>query len=118
MMRSQAKGTRVHSEVEIFSKMMYKDSVQEVVKKEIEAGALVTKEEKLRGLKELTKKAYEASSDEVRALCKAKVQEERDSKAQIILEGLRGEGIGRPTNEQYAKSDLPLSASPFFADGV
>ncbi|KAG1884886.1 hypothetical protein F4604DRAFT_1952018 [Suillus subluteus] len=104
LMGSKAKGTRVHSEVEVFSKMMYKDSVQDVVKKEIEGGALVTKEEKLRGLKELTRKAYEASSNEVRALCKAKVQEERESKAQVILGGLRGGGSVRPTNEQYAKA--------------
>lgn len=83
-MGSRAKGTRVHSEVEVFSKMMYKDNVQEMVKKEIEAGALATKEERLRGMKELTRKAYDASSEEVRALCKAKVQEERDLKAQVI----------------------------------
>ncbi|KAG1722939.1 uncharacterized protein EDB91DRAFT_1087974 [Suillus paluster] len=100
LMGSKAKGTRVHSEVEVFSKMMYKDNVQEMVKKEIEAGALVTKEEKLRGLKELTRKVYDASSEEVRALCKAKVQEERDSKAQVILGGLKGGGGVCPTNEQ------------------
>lgn len=87
--------------------MMYRESVQEGVKKEIETGALVTKEEKLLGIRQLTRKAYKASSDEVRALCKAKVQEERDSKAQVrALEGLRGEGSVPPTNEQYATSDL------------
>ncbi|KAG1877176.1 hypothetical protein F4604DRAFT_1924231 [Suillus subluteus] len=111
LMNNRAKGTRVHSEVEVFSKMMYRESVQEGVKKEIETGALVTKEEKLLGIRELTRKAYEASSDEVRALCKAKVQEERDSKTQVrVLGGLRGEGSVPPTNEQYATLDLPLSA--------
>lgn len=109
LMGSRAKGTRVHSEVEVFSKMMYKDNVQEMVKKEIEAGALATKEERLRGMKELTRKAYDASSEEVRALCKAKVQEERDLKAQVILQGLKEGGGVCPTNEQYAKSDLPSS---------
>ncbi|KAG1837191.1 hypothetical protein F4604DRAFT_1692421 [Suillus subluteus] len=64
LMNNRAKGTRVHSEVEVFSKMMYRESVQEGVKKEIETGALVTKEEKLLGIRELTRKAYEASSDE------------------------------------------------------
>ncbi|KAG1830656.1 hypothetical protein EV424DRAFT_1534992 [Suillus variegatus] len=90
--RSQKSELRVHEE-----------SVQEGVKKEIETGALVTKEGKLLSIRQLTRKAYEASSNEVHALCKAKVQEERDSKAQVrALEGLRGEGSVPPTNEQYA----------------
>ncbi|KAG1812313.1 hypothetical protein EV424DRAFT_1349349 [Suillus variegatus] len=102
--RSQKSGkAAVNAMTKSITKLMRskaKDSVQEVAKKKIEAGALVTKEEKLHGMKKLTRKAYEASSDEVHALCKAKVQEERDSKAQVIFEGLRGEGSGCPTNEQ------------------
>ncbi|KAG1884517.1 hypothetical protein F4604DRAFT_1676646 [Suillus subluteus] len=43
LMNNRAKGTRVHSEVEVFSKMMYRESVQEGVKKEIETVPLSQK---------------------------------------------------------------------------
>ncbi|KAG1850228.1 hypothetical protein DFJ58DRAFT_842501 [Suillus subalutaceus] len=99
MLTNKAKGTRIHTEAEVFSKMRYADDVQAQVKESIASGSL-TKSEKLGAVKLMTRTAYEDASEDVKALCRAKVQAERDAKASEILK----KTDGAPTNAQYARA--------------
>lgn len=101
MIGNKAKGTRVHTEVEIFSKMNYDAAVRSQIKEKIECGLLVTKNEKLMAVRESTKAAYEAAPLEIQLLCKAKAAEEREAKASTILS--EAAATRTPTNAQYAK---------------
>ncbi|KAG2130726.1 hypothetical protein DEU56DRAFT_914724 [Suillus clintonianus] len=102
MLGNKAKGTRALTEVEIFSKLNYDTAVRSQIKEKIEAGLLVTKNEKLLAVKESTKAAYEAAPSEIRSLCKAKAAEEREAKASVVLS--EAAATGTPTNAQYAKA--------------
>ncbi|KIK33963.1 hypothetical protein CY34DRAFT_110466 [Suillus luteus UH-Slu-Lm8-n1] len=102
MLGNRAKGTRVHMEVEIFSKMNYDSAVRGQIQEKIDSGLLVTRNEKLLAVRETTKAAYEAAPPEIKSLCKAKAAEERNSKASVILPGPRA--TERPTNAQYVKA--------------
>ncbi|KAG1788019.1 uncharacterized protein HD556DRAFT_1448204 [Suillus plorans] len=97
ILTSKAKGTRVHTEAEVFSKMRYADDIQQQVKESIASNGL-TKREKLGAVKLMTRTAYEDASEDVKALCRAKVQAERDAKASEVLK----KPDGAPTNAQYA----------------
>ncbi|KAG2112110.1 hypothetical protein DEU56DRAFT_919893 [Suillus clintonianus] len=101
MISNKAKGTRVHTEVEIFSKMNYDTAVRSQIKEKIESGLLVTKNDKLLAVRESTKAAYEAAPPEIRTLCKEKAAEERETRASVMLSDA---AIGPPTNAQYAKA--------------
>lgn len=101
MIGNKAKGTRVHTEVEIFSKMNYDAAVRSQIKEKIECGLLVTKNEKLMAVRESTKASYEAAPLEIQLLCKAKAAEEREAKASTILS--EAAATRTPTNAQYAK---------------
>ncbi|KAG2746734.1 hypothetical protein P692DRAFT_20876338 [Suillus brevipes Sb2] len=103
MIGNKAKGTRVHTEVEIFSKMNYDSAVRSQIKEKIESGLLVTKNEKLMAVRELTKAAYEAAPPEIQLLCKAKAAEEHEAKASAMLSEA-ATASGTPTNAQYAKA--------------
>ncbi|KAG2743261.1 hypothetical protein P692DRAFT_20747481 [Suillus brevipes Sb2] len=98
MLTSKAKGTRVHTEVEIFSKMRYANDVQPQMKEGIASGSLSTKNEKLGAVRSMTRTAYEDASEDLKTLCRAKVQEERDAKASEVLK----KTDEAPTNAQYA----------------
>ncbi|KAG1844598.1 hypothetical protein F4604DRAFT_1937431 [Suillus subluteus] len=102
MLGNRAKGTRVHTEVEIFSKMNYDSAVRGQIQEKIDSGLLVTRNEKLLAVQETTKAAYEAAPPEIKSLCKAKAAEEQNSKASVILPGPRA--TEQPTNAQYAKA--------------
>ncbi|KAG2037610.1 hypothetical protein BDR03DRAFT_1010654 [Suillus americanus] len=97
MLTNKAKGTRIHTEAEVFSKMRYTDDVQAQVKESIVSGSL-TKGEKLGAVKMMTHTAYEDASEDIKALCRAKVQAERDAKASEVLK----KTDKAPTNAQYA----------------
>ncbi|KAG2124117.1 hypothetical protein BD769DRAFT_1388919 [Suillus cothurnatus] len=97
MLTNKAKGTRIHTEAEVFSKMRYTDDVQAQVKESIASGSL-TKGEKLGAVKMMTRTAYEDASEDIKALCRAKVQAERDAKASEVLK----KTDEAPTNAQYA----------------
>ncbi|KAG1852765.1 hypothetical protein DFJ58DRAFT_884448 [Suillus subalutaceus] len=99
MLTNKAKGTRIHTEAEVFSKMRYADDVQAQVKESIASGSL-TKSEKLGAVKLMTRTAYEDVSEDVKALCRAKVQAEQDAKASEVLK----KTDGAPTNAQYARA--------------
>ncbi|KAG1791803.1 uncharacterized protein HD556DRAFT_1484623 [Suillus plorans] len=99
MLTNKAKGTRIHTEAEVFSKLRYADDVQAQVKESIASGSL-TKSEKLGAVKLMTRTAYEDASEDVKALCRAKVQAERDAKASEVLK----KTDGAPTNAQYARA--------------
>ncbi|KAG1811054.1 hypothetical protein EV424DRAFT_1542692 [Suillus variegatus] len=100
MLTNKAKGTRVHTEAEVFSKMRYSDDVQAHVKESIVSGSLATKSEKLGAVRLMTRRAYEDASEDVKALCRAKVQEEWDAKASEVLK----QTDRTPTNAQYARA--------------
>ncbi|KAG2356658.1 hypothetical protein BDR07DRAFT_1491637 [Suillus spraguei] len=102
MIGNKAKGTQVHTEVEIFSKMNYDAAVWSQIKEKIECSLLVTKNEKLMAVRELTKAAYEAVPLEIQLLCKAKAAKEREAKASTILS--EAAATRTPTNTQYAKA--------------
>ncbi|KAG1907214.1 uncharacterized protein F5891DRAFT_1169444 [Suillus fuscotomentosus] len=95
MLTNKAKGTQIHTEAEVFSKMRYADDVQAQVKESIASGSL-TKSEKLGAVRLMTCTAYE----DVKALCRAKVQAERDAKASEVLK----KTDEAPTNAQYARA--------------
>ncbi|KAG1831446.1 hypothetical protein DFJ58DRAFT_872049 [Suillus subalutaceus] len=99
MLTNKAKGTQIHTEAEVFSKMRYADDVQAQVKESIASGSL-TKSEKLGAVKLMTHTAYEDASEDVKALCRAKVQAEWDAKASEVLK----KTDGAPTNAQYARA--------------
>ncbi|KAG2357827.1 hypothetical protein BDR07DRAFT_1490283 [Suillus spraguei] len=98
MLTNKAKGTQIHTEAEVFSKMRYTDDVQVQVKESIASGSL-TKSEKLGAVKMMTRTAYEDASEDIKALCRAKVQAERDAKASEVLK----KTDEAPTNAQYAR---------------
>ncbi|KAG2133552.1 uncharacterized protein EDB93DRAFT_1107592 [Suillus bovinus] len=102
MISNKAKGTWVHTEVEIFSKMNYNTAVRSQIKEKIKCSLLITKNEKLMAVRELTKAAYEAMPLEIQLLCKAKAAEEREAKASTILSETAA--TRTPTNAQYAKA--------------
>ncbi|KAG2358780.1 hypothetical protein BDR07DRAFT_1488996 [Suillus spraguei] len=99
MLTNKAKGTQIHTEAEVFSKMRYTDDVQVQVKESIASGSL-TKSEKLGAVKMMTRTAYEDASEDIKALCRAKVQAERDAKASEVLK----KTDEAPTNAQYARA--------------
>ncbi|KAG0699232.1 hypothetical protein DFH29DRAFT_1002187 [Suillus ampliporus] len=101
MIGNKAKGTQIHTEVEIFSKMNYNTAVWSQIKERIESRLLVTKNEKLMAVRELTKAAYEVAPPEIQSLCKAKAAEEHEAKASVMLSEA---ATGTPTNAQYAKA--------------
>ncbi|KAG2090886.1 hypothetical protein BD769DRAFT_1395708 [Suillus cothurnatus] len=76
MFRNKAKGTRVHTPVEIF----LSNHGAEVQKK-----LVTTKGEKLNTARKLALEAYTAASHEVQASCLAAVQAEHDAKANTAL---------------------------------
>lgn len=102
MIGNKAKGTWVHTEVEIFSKMNYDSAVRSQIKEKIVSGLLMTKNKKLMAVRELTKAAYEAAPPEIQLLCKAKAAEEHEAKASVML-SKAATTSGTPTNAQYAK---------------
>ncbi|KAG1856118.1 hypothetical protein F4604DRAFT_1931968 [Suillus subluteus] len=102
MLGNRAKGTRVHTEVEIFSKMSYDSAVRGQIQEKIDSGLLVTRNEKLLAVREMTKAAYDAAPPEIKSLCKAKAAEERNTKTSVVSPGVRA--TERPTNAQYAKA--------------
>ncbi|KAG1824014.1 hypothetical protein EV424DRAFT_1538378 [Suillus variegatus] len=85
MMGNKAKGTRIHSAAEIYSKTGLATDVRDKLEEAIASGSVVTKAERFVAMKKLTKEAYEAAHPEVQALCLAKVQEERETKASQLL---------------------------------
>ncbi|KAG1789191.1 uncharacterized protein HD556DRAFT_1311564 [Suillus plorans] len=85
MMGNKAKGTRIHSTAEIYSKTGLATDVRDKLEEAIASGSVVTKAERFVAMKKLTKEAYEAAHPEVQALCLAKVQEERETKASQLL---------------------------------
>ncbi|KAG1861092.1 hypothetical protein C8R48DRAFT_673652 [Suillus tomentosus] len=101
MIGNKAKGTWVHTEVEIFFKMNYDAAVQSQIKEKIECGLLITKNKKSMAVRELMKAAYEAAPLEIQLLCKAKAAEECEAKASTILS--KAAATRTPTNTQYAK---------------
>ncbi|KAG1733561.1 hypothetical protein EDB19DRAFT_1830941 [Suillus lakei] len=102
MLGNRAKGTRVHTEVEIFSKMSYDSAIRGQIQEKIDSGLLVTRNEKLLAVRETTKAAYEAAPSKIKSLCKAKAAEEQNSKASVVLPG--AQATEQPTNAQYAKA--------------
>ncbi|KAG2048339.1 hypothetical protein BDR06DRAFT_976098 [Suillus hirtellus] len=93
--QKEAKGAAV----ELRQKMRYADDIQAQVKESIASGSL-TKSEKLGAVRLMTRTAYEDTSEDVKALCRAKVQAEWDAKAS---EGLKKTDEA-PTNAQYARA--------------
>ncbi|KAG0700234.1 hypothetical protein DFH29DRAFT_1001323 [Suillus ampliporus] len=81
--------------------MNYDTAVRSQIKERIESGLLVTKNEKLMAVRELTKAAYEVVPPEIQSLCKAKAAEEHEAKASVMLSEA---ATGTPTNAQYAKA--------------
>ncbi|KAG2055335.1 hypothetical protein BDR06DRAFT_1006917 [Suillus hirtellus] len=79
--------------------MRYADNIQAQVKESITSGSL-TKGEKLGAVRLMTCTAYEDASEDVKALCRAKVQAERDAKASEVLK----KTDEAPTNAQYARA--------------
>ncbi|KAG1723577.1 hypothetical protein EDB19DRAFT_1916043 [Suillus lakei] len=100
MMGNKAKGTRVHSAAEIFSKKGFATNVRDQMEEAIASGSVVTKAERLNTMKRLTREAYEAAHPEVKALCLAKVEEERETKASELLKP----GTRERTNAELAKA--------------
>ncbi|KAG1858460.1 hypothetical protein DFJ58DRAFT_726701 [Suillus subalutaceus] len=83
--------------------MNYDTAVRSQMKEKIESGLLVTKNEKLMAVRELTKAAYEVALPEMQLLCKAKAAEEHKAKTSASVM-LSEAATATPTNAQYAKA--------------
>ncbi|KAG1784899.1 uncharacterized protein HD556DRAFT_1314698 [Suillus plorans] len=59
--------------------------VRDQLQEALASGSVITKGDRLSTMKKLTREAYEAVNPEVKALCLAKVQEERETKASELL---------------------------------